>query len=114
MVVAIEPFATDGAGRRGRARRGRGVPRWTPASRRRRARDAEVLEAIRALHGLPFARRQLAALDRGRVEETLRALAGGAAASPPTRRWWKPADGAVAQAEHTLYVGPDGVEVLTR
>jgi methionyl aminopeptidase len=112
MVVAIEPFATDGAGRvveRGtpevfRAERSIGPP----AS----GTDPGVLAAIAEFNGLPFARRQLASLDRGRVEETLRALsaAGGLAAYPPLvdaggRR--------IAQAEHTVYVGTEGVEVLT-
>jgi methionyl aminopeptidase len=110
MVVAIEPFATDGVGRvveRGRAEvfRAEGVSA-VPGG------DAEVLAAIGAFNGLPFARRQLAELDRARVEDTLRALAAARrlAAYPPL----VDADGRrIAQAEHTIYVGADGVEVLT-
>jgi methionyl aminopeptidase len=109
MTVAIEPFATDGAGRvveRGVAEvfRAHGVPGA--------AGDRAVLAAIAEFNGLPFARRQLAGLERGRVEETLRALADARklAAYPPL----VDADGRrIAQAEHTLYVGTDGVEVLT-
>jgi methionyl aminopeptidase len=111
MVIAIEPFATDGAGRvaeRGAAEvfRAEGAPDAVPGG------DPEVLAAIAGMNGLPFARRQLARLDRGRVESTLRALAAAhaLAAYPPLvdiggRR--------IAQAEHTLYVGTEGVEVLT-
>jgi methionine aminopeptidase len=59
-----------------------------------------------------LARRQLAGLERGRVEDTLRALSAARrlAAYPPL----VDADGRrIAQAEHTVYVGNDGVEVLT-
>lgn len=111
MVVAIEPFATDGVGRvveRGAAEvfRADGVAGGVPGG------DPGVLAAIRGFNGLPFARRQLAGLDRGRVEATLRALhaARSLAAYPPL----VDADGRrIAQAEHTVYVGSDGVEVLT-
>src|SRR5687768_10109387 len=110
MTIAIEPFATDGSGHV--------VERGTPEVFRAHAvtgvpgGDAEVLAAIGAFNGLPFARRQLAQLDRARVEATLRALhaARKLAAYPPLvdaggRR--------IAQAEHTVYVGSEGVEVLT-
>jgi methionyl aminopeptidase len=110
MVVAIEPFATDGVGRvveRGMPEvfRANGVA-TVPGG------DAAVLDAIGGFNGLPFARRQLAGLDRVRVEETLRALAAARmlAAYPPL----VDADGRrIAQAEHTVRVGSDGVEVLT-
>jgi methionyl aminopeptidase len=111
MVVAIEPFATDGAGRvveRGTAEvfRAHGGNGDVPGV------DPDVLSAIGAFNGLPFARRQLAAFDRGRVEATLRALtdARRLAGYPPL----VDADGRrIAQAEHTIYVGTEGVEVLT-
>jgi methionyl aminopeptidase len=111
MVVAIEPFATDGVGRvveRGAPEvfRAEGPATGVPGG------DPEVLAAIAAFNGLPFARRQLATQDRGRVEETLRALSAARrlAAYPPL----VDADGRrIAQAEHTVYVGSDGVEVLT-
>jgi methionyl aminopeptidase len=111
MVVAIEPFATDGAGRvveRGMAEvfRADGFEAGVPGG------DPAVLAAIREFNGLPFARRQLAGLDRGRVEDTLRALSAARklAAYPPL----VDADGRrIAQAEDTVYVGSEGVEVLT-
>src|SRR5688572_16816807 len=83
-VVAIEPFATDGRGvvsERGRAEVFRLDPGRDPAGRG----DPEVVAAIRALKGLPFARRQLGALPRPAVENTLQALLRGGAltAYPP-------------------------------
>jgi methionyl aminopeptidase len=111
-LVAVEPFATDGDGEvieRGPAE----VFRLDP----RRATGAtgvpEVVAAIRQLNGLPFARRQLRRFPRAAVEETLRALraAGHLGVYPPLV---EAQQRKVAQAEHTLYVGPEGVEVLTR
>jgi methionyl aminopeptidase len=111
-VVAVEPFATDGPGEvveRGTAE----VFRLDPRRAIGPAGVPEVVEAIRRLNGLPFARRQLAHLPRPAVEETLRALraAGHLGVYPPLveARQRK-----VAQAEHTLYLGTEGVEVLTR
>jgi methionyl aminopeptidase len=111
-VVAIEPFATDGRGvvsERGRAE----VFRLDPGRDPGRAGDPAVVAAIRDLHGLPFARRQLAALPRPAVEATLAALtrSGALMAYPPLV---ETAGRPVAQAEHTVYVGAEGAEVLTR
>jgi methionyl aminopeptidase len=111
-VVAVEPFATDGDGEvveRGPAE----VFRLDPRRAMGAAGAPEVVAAIRRFNGLPFARRQLRQFPRPAVEETLRALraAGHLGVYPPLveARQRK-----VAQAEHTLYVGPEGVEVLTR
>jgi methionyl aminopeptidase len=112
-VVAIEPFATDGAGlvrEEGRAE----VFRLLPEKDHDDGADvdAALLAAIRALRGLPFARRQLAAVPAAVVERGLAALLaqGRLAAYPPLA---DPAGQRVAQAEHTVYLGPDGVVVLT-
>ena len=111
-VVAIEPFATDGTGlvrEEGRAE----VFRLLPEMDGKGADvDAALLAAIRSLRGLPFARRQLAALPAAVVERGLEALLaqGRLAAYPPLA---DPAGGRVAQAEHTVYLGPDGAVVLT-
>jgi methionyl aminopeptidase len=110
-VIAIEPFATDGVGRvveRGTAE----VFRLEDAEGDAPGGDAAVLDAIRGFRGLPFARRQLAGHERGRVEATLRALraSGRLAAYPPLV---DAAGRRIAQAEHTVYVGKDGAEVLT-
>jgi methionyl aminopeptidase len=111
-VVAVEPFATDGQGEvveRGTAEVFRLDPRRSTGS----AGSPEVVAAIRRFNGLPFARRQLADLPRPAVEETLRALraAGHLGVYPPLVEAHQRK---VAQAEHTLYLGPEGVEVLTR
>jgi methionyl aminopeptidase len=111
-VVAVEPFATDGEGdvvERGPAEVFRLDPRRSPNG----IGVGEVVAAIRRFNGLPFARRQLAMFPRTAVEETLRALraAGHLGVYPPLA---EAQQRKVAQAEHTLYLGPDGVEVLTR
>jgi methionyl aminopeptidase len=113
-AVAIEPFATTGAGRvleQGAAQVFRLVERepLPPGE----GVSPRVLAAMRALHGLPFARRQLADLPRAEVEATLQALLKQrrAMAYPPLV---EPTGALVAQAEHTVWVGKDGVEVLTR
>ena len=111
-VVAVEPFATEGNGHvveQGRPE----VFRLKEDPPTMTAVDPEVLAAIRALRGLPFARRQLSAFLGPRLEETLAALArqNSLAAYPPlVETSGRP----VAQAEHTAYLGADGVEVLTR
>jgi methionyl aminopeptidase len=112
MVVAIEPFATTGRGlavERGNAE----VFRLAPDREVRAAVDRDVLEALRAFKGLPFARRQLASIPRPRLEEALQRLrrSGDVAAYAPLV---EESGHPVAQAEHTVYVGQDGLEVLTR
>lgn len=111
-VVAIEPFATDGHGLVGE----RGVAevfRVDPDRLDTSGLDADVARALIAFHGLPFARRQLREFSGDRVEGTLQALRqrGQLTSYPPLveRSGRK-----VAQAEHTLYLGPQGTEVLTQ
>jgi methionyl aminopeptidase len=111
-VVAIEPFATEGKGEVVEA----GTPevfRVPPERSDASGLDGEVFAAIRAFRGLPFCRRQLGHIPSERVERTLRQLweRNWMAAYPPL----KEAGGRmVAQAEHSLYVSDEGVEVLTR
>ena len=93
-----------------------GVPeifRLDPASSSTGAPHADVVEAIRALSGLPFARRQLAGFDRTAIDETLVWLRRPRAPHglSPAPEEGRTAGGA---AEHTIYVGATGVEVLTR
>lgn len=111
-VVAIEPFATDGLGLVAEAGPAE-VFRLLPGRDDAGGLDAEVFGAIRALQGLPFARRQLARFGGSRVEATLKTLwgRGWVAAYPPLK---EAAGRPVAQAEHTLWIGSEGVEVLTR
>jgi methionyl aminopeptidase len=112
MVVAIEPFVTDGpavVSEHGAPEVFRLDPRREPTS----ASEPEVLEAMRAFRGLPFSRRQLAPHAGPRLEALLRRLQQEKRlmAYPPLREM---SGRPVAQAEHTVYVGPGGVEVLTR
>ncbi len=111
-VVAIEPFATDGRGQvaeEGPAE----VFRVVGAPSTEDGMDGAVLRDLRDLNGLPFSRRQLGAHPRDVVDATLERLRqkGLLRGYPPlVERSGRP----VAQAEHTVYVGPLGVEVLTR
>jgi methionyl aminopeptidase len=110
-VVAIEPFASDGAGLV--VETGKPEVFQLRGSRLRAGptADAEVVDAIIQLHGLPFSRRQLAAFPAERVERTLRALSKrGLVSYPPLV---EPHGRPVTQAEHSLYISETGVEVLT-
>lgn len=108
MVIAIEPFATDGKGlvnEEGRAEVFRHVG---PPARK----GTPVVVAIQAFRGLPFARRQLKGFPREEVDATLKALerSGDLQVYPPlVERGHRP----VAQAEKTIFIAKDGVEVLT-
>ncbi len=110
-VVAIEPFATEGAGlvaERGRAE----VFRLDPRHRGGAALAPALLAAIQGFRGLPFSRRQLGAFAADAVEEALKILAvvGALGAyAPLVEVSGRP----VAQTEHTIAVLPNGVEVLT-
>jgi methionyl aminopeptidase len=110
-AVAIEPFATDGLGlvaERGNAE----VFRADPARLSGLRLAAGILDALRELRGLPFSRRDLARFPRVEVEAALEELrrAGALTDYAPLAE----AGGRrVAQAEHTVWIGEDGVEVLT-
>ncbi len=111
QAVAIEPFATTGAGlvkESGEAQ----VFRLDP----RQADDAgprtPLLDAMRAFRGLPFSRRQLSGFARAELEAALARLvsAGLLHGYPPL---CETSGHPVAQAEHTVFIGPERVEVLT-
>lgn len=110
-VLAIEPFATEGLGfvvEEGRPEVFRLLSGTEDGSV-----DPGVLAGMVARQGLPFSRRDLRALPRDRVEKAISTLIarGQLAGYAPLAE----AGGRlVAQAEHTLCVRPDGVEVLTR
>lgn len=112
QVVAIEPFATNGPGYVAEE----GTPqvfRLDPAQADDGSPHPDVVDAIRALGGLPFARRQLGRFAPEAVEETLGWLKRHSrltAYAPLVDKSGRK----VAQAEHTIYVGADRVEVLTR
>ena len=71
-----------------------------------------MLKAIEAWRGLPIARRYFRDFDSRAVEDTFQKLArqGAMMRYPPLV---EEKGVMVAQMEHTLYLGPEGVEVLT-
>ena len=111
MVFAIEPFACTGKGyivERGKAE----VFMMVRPPMKAKGLDKDVLRDIEAWRGLPIARRYFRHRDPEVVEDTLAKLArqGSLMRYPPLVE----ADGVmVAQTEHSLYLGPDGVEILT-
>jgi methionyl aminopeptidase len=113
MMICIEPFATTGRGsvtEEGKAEVF-GARRKLKAPRKV---DSGVVDQIEARKGLPFCRRELAR-EHG-VDVAERALkqlltAGAIHDYPPLV---EQRGALVAQFEHTLYVGPDGAEVMTR
>jgi len=108
QVVAIEPFATDGRGKVGEGTDEEIFEQQGSASvRDRRAR--QVMEQIEAFDDLPFAARWL---DGDRVGMALRRLKqANAIKGYPVLK--EADDALVSQAEHTLLVTDEGVEVTT-
>jgi methionyl aminopeptidase len=112
MVIAIEPFATDGGGQVHETGRSE-IFMIERAPRKLKDVDPATWEAIQAMNGLPFARRSLGALPPQAVDATLARLTriGCLMEFPPL------ADPdvrvRVAQTEHTLLITEDGVEVIT-
>lgn len=108
-IIAIEPFATDGAGKvvEGRLKEIYHLVALKPV----RYPDArKLLEQIQTYETLPFARRWLTGR---RVDFALKQLerAGVIAGYPVLQD----ADGGlVSQAEHTVIITDDGCEILTR
>jgi methionyl aminopeptidase len=111
MVFAIEPFASTGRGyiqERGRAE----VFMMQRPPRKAKGLDREVLAAIQSWRGLPIARRYFRDFDPEVVEATLSKLTrqGSLMRYPPLVE----EEGVMTtQCEHSMYLGPDGVEVLT-
>ena len=112
-VVAVEPFATDGAGEvieRGTAEVFRLDPRRA-TGRRRRCRRSWPRSA-RSTDCLSPAVSSDSSRGRRWKRRCARLRAAGhLGVYPPLV---EAQQRKVAQAEHTLYLGPDGVEVLTR
>jgi methionyl aminopeptidase len=110
-VIAIEPFASTGRGyihEKGKAE----VFMMSRPPMRAKGLDKGVLREIQSWRGLPFARRYFTDFPSKAVEETFAKLArqGSLVRYPPLVE----EDGVmVAQTEHTMYVGNDGVEILT-
>ena len=111
MVIAIEPFSCTGEGmihERGKAE----VFMMRRPPRRAKGLDRALLSAIDSWRGLPIARRYFDEFDPAIVDDTLGKLArqGALVRFPPLVEQ----EGVmVAQSEHTYYLAPDGVEVIT-
>jgi methionyl aminopeptidase len=112
MVVAIEPFATDGKGQVHESGRSE-IFMLEREPRKMKDVDPAVWDAIVNMKGLPFARRSLGPLPAAAVDTSLARLlrigciteyAPLADPDPKVR---------IAQTEHTLLVTETGVEVLT-
>ncbi len=113
MIIAIEPFATDGMGRINES--GRALIFSQTASRNVRSQHArKLLRAIEPYKGLPFSLRAVSSvLPRGMLLLAIRELMqqGILRDYPPLVEEGK---GLVSQSEHTLLVTKDGCEVLTQ
>ncbi|MBI5435062.1 MAG: type II methionyl aminopeptidase [Planctomycetes bacterium] len=111
MVFAIEPFACTGRGyitEKGKAE----VFMMVRPPMKAKGLDRDMLKDIEAWRGLPIARRYFTHRDPVVVDETLMKLAkqGSLMRYPPLVE----EEGVmVAQTEHSIYLGPDGVEILT-
>lgn len=111
QTFAIEPFACTGRGyisEKGRAE----VFMMVKPPRKAKGLDRDVLAAIQSWRGLPIARRYFKDHDPEVLEDTISKLArqGSLMRYPPLVEQ----EGVmVAQTEHTMYLGPDGVEVMT-
>lgn len=113
MVLAIEPFATDGRGimrESGKAE----VFMLTSSPRKLRGIDRTVFRAIEKLHGLPFARRSLNGYPKSVVEQAIATLcrSGHLMSFPPLCDADKSAR--VSQAEHSVLILEDRIEVITK
>ena len=80
--------------------------------RKAKGLDRSVLKELESWRGLPVARRYFNDFETEAVEDTFQKLArqGSLMRYPPLVE----EEGVmVAQTEHTMYLGPDGVEILT-
>lgn len=113
-VIAIEPFATDGHGRSG-PRGESEVFRLLPEAKGRLGDfgiPADFAEALLSWRGLPIARRYFRKFGNEMVAVAFRKLEQAKllhAYPPLVALSGRP----VAQAEHSVYLGPEGVIQLT-
>ncbi|MDK2781200.1 MAG: methionyl aminopeptidase [Archaeoglobi archaeon] len=107
-VIAIEPFATDGAGKVAEINR---VEIFRVSSLRpvRHPKARELLEELKVYKGLPFCRRWI---NREGIDFLLKQLrVSRVLESYPVLR--EVAGGLISQFEHTVIVERDGCEVIT-
>ncbi len=110
-VFAIEPFATSG---QGYVVDEGGAEVFMLAGNPKRSNkiDPEALAAIRSWNGLPFARRYFSHIPKKPFERTLKELVRQRVAReyPPLAEVGR---AHVGWKEHTIYLGPNGPEILT-
>ena len=112
MAVAIEPFATDGAGKVENAKVPGSIYRLVRARRGAGAAENALLEHIQAEYStLPFAERWCSTFDKNAPQLLRKLLRMGIIAQYPVLR--DAGGGIVTQAEHTVLITEGGVEVLT-
>ena len=109
MIVAIEPFATDGAGRVIESKNSLiySVTLHTKNVRLRQGRDL-LQNFFDSYNMLPFARRWI---DPAQARFLNPLIISGALHVYPILK--EAGGGLVSQAEHTLYIGEKGVKVLS-
>lgn len=110
-LIAIEPFATNGAGRVDGRRTGN-IYRIVRDAAVRPEATGRFLQALRAkFHSLPFAERWCHRLDRKAPAHLARLLRARAVYTYPSLL--DVGHGIVAQSEHSMIVTSEGAELLT-
>ena len=110
-VIAIEPFATDGAGRVG-GKRNSNIYHLRQVRKIRDEKATELMTEIQnRYHGLPFAERWLYSIQDDVTKNLQKLLRSGVVSYYPILD--ELGKGMVTQAEHTVMINKDGVEVLT-
>ena len=110
-VIAIEPFATDGAGRVG-GKRNSNIYHLRQVRKIRDERATELMTEIQnRYHGLPFAERWLHSIHDDATKNLQKLLRSGIVSYYPILD--ELGKGMVTQSEHTVMINKDGVEVLT-
>ena len=111
MMVAIEPFASTGEGyirEKGKSE----VFMMMRPPRNAKGLDRDILKYIESWRGLPIARRYFDQFEAEAVEQVISKLSkqGSLMRYPPLVEQ----DGVMtSQNEHSIFIGPDGVEVIT-
>ena len=113
MVIAIEPFATDGKGtvhEQGKSE----IFMMVKEPRKFKGIDERVWDVIEKMNGLPFARRYFEGIESEAIEGSLLRLqrTGCAMSFPPLVD--PDSSVRVSQCEHTMIISESGVEVITR
>lgn len=110
-IFAIEPFATSGKG----YVEDKGKPEVFMLERKPKPSnkiDLETLKTIQSWNGLPIARRYFNHLPKKPLERTLKELIkqGALRQYPPLV---EVSNAQIGWKEHSIYLGPNGTEVLT-